>query len=219
MTELQIKPEDIRSAIERNVANFNPKTSKDEVGRVAETGDGIARVEGLPSAMTSELLEFEGGLLGVALNLDVSEIGAVLLGDPSGIQEGQEVRRTGRVLEVPVGDAFLGRTVDPLGNPIDGLGAIKASAQRALELQAPTVVERQPVKEPLEFGIKAVDAMTAVGRGQRQLIIGDRGTGKTALAIDAIINQKQNWLSGDPKKTSSLYLCSDWSKGFNYCFS
>ena len=200
MTELQIKPEDIRSAIERNVANFNPKTSKDEVGRVAETGDGIARVEGLPSAMTSELLEFEGGLLGVALNLDVSEIGAVLLGDPSGIQEGQEVRRTGRVLEVPVGDAFLGRTVDPLGNPIDGLGAIKASAQRALELQAPTVVERQPVKEPLEFGIKAVDAMTAVGRGQRQLIIGDRGTGKTALAIDAIINQKQNWLSGDPKK-------------------
>ncbi len=128
MTELQIKPEDIRSAIERNVANFNPKTSKDEVGRVAETGDGIARVEGLPSAMTSELLEFEGGLLGVALNLDVSEIGAVLLGDPSGIQEGQEVRRTGRVLEVPVGDAFLGRTVDPLGNPIDGLGAIKASA-------------------------------------------------------------------------------------------
>ena len=213
MTELQIKPEDIRSAIERNVANFNPKTSKDEVGRVAETGDGIARVEGLPSAMTSELLEFEGGLLGVALNLDVSEIGAVLLGDPSGIQEGQEVRRTGRVLEVPVGDAFLGRTVDPLGNPIDGLGAIKASAQRALELQAPTVVERQPVKEPLEFGIKAVDAMTAVGRGQRQLIIGDRGTGKTALAIDAIINQKQNWLSGDPKKQVRCIYVAIGQKG------
>jgi len=213
MTELQIKPEDIRSAIERNVANFNPKTSKDEVGRVAETGDGIARVEGLPSAMTSELLEFEGGLLGVALNLDVSEIGAVLLGDPSGIQEGQEVRRTGRVLEVPVGDAFLGRTVDPLGNPIDGLGAIKASAQRALELQAPTVVERQPVKEPLEFGIKAVDAMTAVGRGQRQLIIGDRGTGKTALAIDAIINQKQNWQSGDPKKQVRCIYVAIGQKG------
>jgi F-type H+-transporting ATPase subunit alpha len=213
MTELQIKPEDIRSAIERNVANFNPKTSKDEVGRVAETGDGIARVEGLPSAMTSELLEFEGGLLGVALNLDVSEIGAVLLGDPSGIQEGQEVRRTGRVLEVPVGDGFLGRTVDPLGNPIDGLGAIKASAQRALELQAPTVVERQPVKEPLEFGIKAVDAMTAVGRGQRQLIIGDRGTGKTALAIDAIINQKQNWQSGDPKKQVRCIYVAIGQKG------
>jgi F-type H+-transporting ATPase subunit alpha len=213
MTELQIKPEDIRSAIERNVANFNPQTSKDEVGRVAQTGDGIARVEGLPSAMTSELLEFQNGLLGVALNLDVAEIGAVLLGDSSGIQEGQEVRRTGRVLEVPVGDAFLGRTVDPLGNPIDGLGAINASGKRALELQAPTVVERQPVKEPLEFGIKAVDAMTAVGRGQRQLIIGDRGTGKTALAIDAIINQKENWKSGDPKKQVRCIYVAIGQKG------
>jgi F-type H+-transporting ATPase subunit alpha len=213
MTELQIKPEDIRSAIAKNVAEFNPKTTKDEVGRVAETGDGIARVEGLPSAMTSELLEFENGLLGVALNLDVAEIGAVLLGDSSGIQEGQEVRRTGRVLEVPVGDAFLGRTVDPLGNPIDGLGPIKASASRALELQAPTVVERQPVKESLEFGVKAVDAMTAVGRGQRQLIIGDRGTGKTALAIDAIINQKENWKSGDPKKQVRCIYVAVGQKG------
>ncbi|MGA0883946.1 MAG: F0F1 ATP synthase subunit alpha, partial [Candidatus Nanopelagicales bacterium] len=197
MTELVIRPEDIRSAIERNVAAFTPQTTREEVGRVIETGDGIARVEGLSSAMTSELLEFKGGLLGVALNLDVREIGCVLLGDATGIEEGQEVRRTGRVLDIPVGDAFLGRTVDPIGNPIDGLGPIEASATRALELQAPTVVERQPVHEPMEFGVKAVDAMTAVGRGQRQLIIGDRGTGKTALAIDAIINQKQNWDSGD----------------------
>ena len=151
MTELQIKPEDIRSAIERNVANFNPKTSKDEVGRVAETGDGIARVEGLPSAMTSELLEFEGGLLGVALNLDVSEIGAVLLGDPSGIQEGQEVRRTGRVLEVPVGDGFLGRTVDPLGNPIDGLGAIKGVGEQAMQSVIDSRIKEGPYKDLFDF--------------------------------------------------------------------
>lgn len=213
MTELVIRPEDIRSAIERNVAAFTPKTTREEVGRVIETGDGIARVEGLPSAMTSELLEFKGGLLGLALNLDVREIGCVLLGDPTGIEEGQEVRRTGRVLDVPVGDAFLGRTVDPIGNPIDGLGPINASATRALELQAPTVVERQPVHEPMEFGIKAVDAMTAVGRGQRQLIIGDRGTGKTALAIDAIINQKQNWQSKDPKKQVRCIYVAVGQKG------
>ena len=213
MTELVIRPEDIRSAIERNVASFTPETTREEVGRVIETGDGIARVEGLASAMTSELLEFKGGLLGLALNLDVREIGCVLLGDPAGIEEGQEVRRTGRVLDVPVGDAFLGRTVDPIGNPIDGLGPINASATRALELQAPTVVERQPVHEPMEFGIKAVDAMTAVGRGQRQLIIGDRGTGKTALAIDAIINQKQNWESGDPKKQVRCIYVAVGQKG------
>ncbi|MGA1082277.1 MAG: F0F1 ATP synthase subunit alpha, partial [Candidatus Nanopelagicales bacterium] len=213
MTELVIRPEDIRSAIERNVAAFTPQTTREEVGRVIETGDGIARVEGLSSAMTSELLEFKGGLLGVALNLDVREIGCVLLGDATGIEEGQEVRRTGRVLDIPVGDAFLGRTVDPIGNPIDGLGPIEASATRALELQAPTVVERQPVHEPMEFGVKAVDAMTAVGRGQRQLIIGDRGTGKTALAIDAIINQKQNWDSGDPKKQVRCIYVAVGQKG------
>lgn len=213
MTDLVIRPEEIRNAIERNVAAFTPQTTREEVGRVIETGDGIARVEGLSSAMTSELLEFKGGLLGVALNLDVREIGCVLLGDPTEIEEGQEVRRTGRVLDVPVGDAFLGRTVDPIGNPIDGLGPIAASATRALEVQAPTVVERQPVHEPMEFGIKAVDAMTAVGRGQRQLIIGDRGTGKTALAIDAIINQKQNWQSGDPKKQVRCIYVAIGQKG------
>jgi len=190
MTELTIRPEEIRDAIERNVAAYSPATAREEVGRVTEIGDGIARVEGLHSAMTNELLEFEGGLLGVALNLDVREIGVVLLGDGSHIEEGQPVRRTGEVLSVPVGDAFLGRVVDPLGNPIDGLGPIAAETRRALEVQAPTVVQRQPVKEPLQTGIKAIDAMTAIGRGQRQLIIGDRQTGKTVVALDAIINQK-----------------------------
>jgi F-type H+-transporting ATPase subunit alpha len=213
MTELQIRPEEIRSAIERNVAGFSPETTREEVGRVTVAGDGIARVEGLPSAMTSELLEFEGGLLGVALNLEPREIGVVLLGESSGVEEGQVVRRTGRVLSVPVGDGFLGRTVDPTGKPIDGLGPVESTVTRALELQAPTVVERQPVKEPLEFGVKAVDAMTAVGRGQRQLIIGDRQTGKTSLAIDAIINQKDNWESGDPKKQVRCIYVAVGQKG------
>ncbi|MBM3723239.1 MAG: F0F1 ATP synthase subunit alpha [Actinobacteria bacterium] len=213
MTEMQIRPEEIREAISQNLARFSPTSTREEVGRVIETGDGIARVEGLPSAMTSELLEFEGGLLGVALNLDAREIGVVLLGDGTHIAEGQTVRRTGRVLSVPVGDAFLGRTVDPVGNPIDGLGPIQAETLRALELQAPTVVQRQPVHEPLEFGVKAVDAMTAVGRGQRQLIIGDRGTGKTALAIDAIINQKANWESGDPKRQVRCIYVAIGQKG------
>jgi len=210
---MQIRPEEIREAISKNLARFSPTSTREEVGRVIETGDGIARVEGLPSAMTSELLEFEGGLLGVALNLDAREIGVVLLGDGTHIAEGQTVRRTGRVLSVPVGDAFLGRTVDPVGNPIDGLGPIQAETLRALELQAPTVVQRQPVHEPLEFGVKAVDAMTAVGRGQRQLIIGDRGTGKTALAIDAIINQKANWESGDPKRQVRCIYVAIGQKG------
>jgi F-type H+-transporting ATPase subunit alpha len=198
MTELSIRPEEIRDAIARHVAEYRPETSREEIGRVAEAGDGIARVEGLPSAMANELLEFEGGVLGLALNLDVREIGAVILGDFQPIEEGQQVRRTGEVLSVPVGDGFLGRVVDPLGEPIDGLGPIASEGRRALELQAPSVVQRQPVKEPLQTGIKAVDAMTPIGRGQRQLIIGDRQTGKTALAVDTIINQRDNWASGDP---------------------
>ena len=199
MTELSIRPEEIRDAISRNVESFAPGTSREEIGQVTETGDGIARVEGLHSAMTNELLEFEGGLLGLALNLDVREIGAVLLGDGSNVAEGQKVKRTGEILSVPVGDGFLGRVVDPLGNPIDGKGPIQAEGRRALELQAPTVVQRQPVKEPMLTGLKAIDAMTAIGRGQCQLIIGDRQTGKTAVAIDTILNQKANWESGDPK--------------------
>ena len=213
MTELTIRPEEIRDAIERNVAAYSPTTAREEVGRVLETGDGIARVEGLHSAMTNELLEFEGGLLGIALNLDVREIGCVLLGDASNIEEGQAVRRTGEVLSVPVGDAFLGRVVDPLGNPIDGMGPIAADARRALEVQAPTVVQRQPVTEPMLTGIKAIDAMTAIGRGQRQLVIGDRQTGKTAVCIDTIINQKENWLSGDPNKQVRCIYVAIGQKG------
>jgi len=213
MTELTIRPEDIRDAIERNVESYAPETTREVVGRVIETGDGIARVEGLHSAMTNELLEFEGGLLGLALNLDVREIGVVLLGDGSKIEEGQSVKRTGEILSVPVGDGYLGRVVDPLGNPIDGLGAIVPEARRVLELQAPSVVQRQPVKEPMQTGIKAIDAMTAIGRGQRQLIIGDRQTGKTAVAIDTIINQKQNWESGDPKKQVKCIYVAIGQKG------
>jgi F-type H+-transporting ATPase subunit alpha len=213
MTELTIQPEEIRDAIERNVAAYSPTTAREEVGRVIETGDGIARVEGLHSAMTNELLEFEGGLLGVALNLDVREIGVVLLGDGSGIEEGQPVRRTGEVLSVPVGDKFLGRVVDPLGNPIDGLGPIEAENRRALEVQAPSVVQRQPVTEPLLTGIKAIDAMTAIGRGQRQLIIGDRQTGKTAVCLDTILNQRENWASGDPKKQVRCIYVAIGQKG------
>jgi F-type H+-transporting ATPase subunit alpha len=213
MTELTIRPEEIRNAIERNVAAYSPATAREEVGRVIETGDGIARVEGLHSAMTNELLEFEGGLLGLALNLDIREIGVVLLGDGSKVEEGQAVRRTGEVLSVPVGDAFMGRVVDPLGAPIDGLGPIVAEGRRALEVQAPTVVERQPVKEPLLTGIKAIDAMTAIGRGQRQLIIGDRQTGKTAVCLDTILNQRENWLTGDPKKQVRCIYVAIGQKG------
>jgi F-type H+-transporting ATPase subunit alpha len=213
MTELAISPDEIRAAIERNVAAFAPETAREEVGRVVETGDGIARVEGLHSAMTNELLEFEGGLLGLALNLDVREIGVVLLGDGSLIEEGQAVKRTGEVLSVPVGDAYLGRVVDPLGNPIDGRGAIETTVRRALELQAPTVVQRQPVKESMATGIKAIDAMTAIGRGQRQLIIGDRQTGKTAVCLDTIINQRANWESGDPNKQVRCIYVAIGQKG------
>ena len=213
MTELTIRPDEIRSAIERNVQSYSPTTAREEVGRVLETGDGIARVEGLHSAMTNELLEFEGGLLGVALNLDVREIGVVLLGDGSKIEEGQPVRRTGEVLSVPVGDGYLGRVVDPLGSPIDGQGPIAAEGRRALEVQAPTVVQRQPVKEPMQTGIKAIDAMTAIGRGQRQLIIGDRQTGKTAVCLDTIINQRSNWESGDPTKQVRCIYVAIGQKG------
>ncbi|WP_239395299.1 F0F1 ATP synthase subunit alpha [Frankia sp. CiP3] len=200
MTELSIRPEEIRAALRDYVDSYQASVGeREEVGRVVVAGDGIARVEGLPHVMTNELLEFHGGVLGLALNLDVAEIGCVILGDSENIEEGQEVRRTGQILSVPVGDGFLGRVVDPLGRPIDGLGEIVSTESRALELQAPTVVQRQPVKEPLQTGIKAVDAMTAIGRGQRQLIIGDRQTGKSAVALDAIINQRENWATGDPK--------------------
>jgi len=213
MTELTIRPEEIREAIETYVEAYQPEITREEVGRVIETGDGIARVQGLHSAMTNELLEFPGGLRGLALNLDVREIGCVLLGEAHKIREGDEVRRTGEVLSVGVGDAFLGRVVDPLGRPMDGKGDINPETTRVLELQAPSVVQRQPVKEPLQTGIKAVDAMTNVGRGQRQLIIGDRQTGKTAVAIDAIIAQRENWATGDPNKQVKCIYVAIGQKG------
>ncbi len=214
MTELSIRPDEIRDALQRFVADYQPETaSREEVGTVAEAGDGIARVTGLPSAMANELLEFEDGTLGLALNLDTREIGVVILGDFEGIEEGQTVRRTGEILSVPVGDGYLGRVVDPLGNPIDGAGPIETTGRRALELQAPTVVQRQSVKEPLQTGIKAIDAMTPIGRGQRQLVIGDRQTGKTAVVTDTIINQREAWLTGDPQQQVRCIYVAVGQKG------
>src|SRR5215216_3060523 len=204
MTELSIRPDDIAAALKKHVESFRPSLEREEVGRVTETGDGIARVEGMPSTMALELLEFPGGLLGMALNLDVREIGCVVFGDASGIEEGDEVKHTGRVLSVPVGDGFLGRVVDPLGRPVDDKGDVEAETTRALELQAPSVVQRQPVKEPLETGIKAIDAMTNIGRGQRELIIGDQKTGKSAIGLDTIINQRQHW--GTDKQVKCIYV-------------
>jgi len=199
MAELTIRPEEIRDALDNFVQSYEPgAASREEVGRVIDAGDGIAHVEGLPSAMTNELLKFEDGTLGIALNLEAHQIGVVVLGDFSGLEEGQEVKRTGEVLSVPVGDNFLGRVVNPLGHPIDGLGEIEAEGRRALELQAPGVMARKSVHEPLQTGIKAIDSMIPIGRGQRELIIGDRQTGKTTVAVDTIINQKSNWESGDP---------------------
>ena len=200
MAELTIRPEEIRDALARFVQEYEPEgAAREEIGTVIECGDGIARVEGLPSIMASELVEFENGVRGLALNLEAREIGVVILGEFNEIEEGQQVKRTGEILSVPVGDAFLGRVVGPLGEPLDGKGPVETTELRMLETQAPSVVNRQPVKEPMQTGIKAIDAMTAIGRGQRQLIIGDRQTGKTAIGIDAIINQRANWESGDPK--------------------
>jgi len=213
MAELTISSDEIRSAIENYVSSYAPDVSREEVGIVIDAGDGIAHVEGLPSAMANELLEFPGGVLGVALNLDARSIGAAILGDFESIEEGQQVKRTGQVLSVPVGDGYLGRVVNPLGAPIDGLGEIETSDRRALELKAASVVERQPVSEPLQTGITAIDAMTPIGRGQRQLIIGDRKTGKTAVAVDTIINQKANWETGDPKKQVRCIYVAVGQKG------
>jgi F-type H+-transporting ATPase subunit alpha len=190
MAEITLNTEEITAALRRNLEGWSPAMEAETVGYVAAVGDGVARVDGLPGAMASELLEFPGGLLGVALNLDEDSIGAVIMGDASAIEEGDEVHSTGRLLSVPVGDALLGRVVDSLGNPIDGKGPIEATERRLLETQAPSVVERQPVKEPLQTGVKAIDSMTPIGRGQRQLIIGDRQTGKTALVVDTILSQK-----------------------------
>jgi len=214
MAELTIRPDEIRDALAGFVEAYEPEgASRQEVGLVADAGDGIAHVEGLPSAMANELLEFPGGIRGLALNLDIREIGVVILGDFSKVEEGQQVRRTGEVLSVPVGDGYLGRVVDALGVPLDGKGDIEGTVRRELELQAPSVVERAKVSQPLQTGIKAIDAMTPVGRGQRELIIGDRQTGKTAIAIDTIINQKDNWASGDPERQVKCIYVAVGQKG------
>jgi F-type H+-transporting ATPase subunit alpha len=213
MAELTISATDIEGAIEDYVSSFSADTEREEIGTVVDAGDGIAHVEGLPSVMTQELLEFPGGMLGVALNLDEHSIGAVILGDFEKIEQGQQVKRTNEVLSVPVGDAFLGRVVNPLGQPIDALGDIETDTRRALELQAPSVVQRQGVSEPLQTGIKAIDSMTPIGRGQRQLIIGDRKTGKTAVCVDTILNQREAWATGDPKQQVRCVYVAIGQKG------
>jgi F-type H+-transporting ATPase subunit alpha len=214
MADITISPNEIRDALKDFVSSYKPSgAAKTEVGHVIDAADGIAHVEGLPGCMANELIRFSDGTLGLALNLDENEIGVVVLGDFTGIVEGMEVTRTGEVLSVPVGDAYLGRVVDPLGNPIDGLGTIKDEGRRALELQAAGVMDRKSVHEPMQTGIKAIDAMIPVGRGQRQLIIGDRQTGKTAIAIDTIINQKVNWASGDTTKQVRCIYVAIGQKG------
>ena len=213
MAELTINADQIAAALRTHVEGFEPDTAKAQVGRVLEVGDGIARVSGLPQTSVNELLEFEGGILGLALNLDEESIGAVILGEAEKVEEGHTARATGRILSVPVGDALLGRVVNPLGTPIDGLGDIPSEGRRALELQAPTVVQRKSVHEPLQTGLKAVDAMTPIGRGQRQLIIGDRQTGKTTVAVDTIINQKEFWDTGDPTKQVRCIYVAMGQKG------
>jgi len=214
MAELTISPDEIRAALDSYVKSYEPKgLVTEEVGHVTLAGDGIAQVEGLPGCMANELLRFEDGTLGLALNLDVRQIGVVVLGEFTGIEEGQQVQRTGEVLSVEVGDGYLGRVVDPLGAPIDGLGEIETEGRRALELQAPGVMDRKSVHEPLQTGLKAIDAMVPIGRGQRQLIIGDRQTGKTAIAIDTIINQRDNWETGDPTKQVRCIYVAIGQKG------
>ncbi len=211
--ELSISPDEIAAALRKYVEGYEPSMEREEVGRVTATGDGVANVEGLPRAMANELLEFPGGVLGIAFNLDEAAIGCIVLGETEHIKEGDPVKQTGRILSVPVGDGFLSRVIDPTGEPVDDKGKIKEEQFRALEIQAPTVVQRQPVKEPLQTGIVAIDAMTPIGRGQRELIIGDQKTGKTALAIDTIINQRENWASGDPKKQVKCIYVAIGQKG------
>ncbi len=215
MSELTINPAEVRDALSDFAKSYRPQgADATEVGTVISAADGIARIEGLPSTMANELIRFEDGTLGLAQNLEEDQIGAIILGTFTGIVEGMKVERTGEVLSVPVGEGYLGRVVDPLGQPIDGRGEIQGlEGRRALELQAPGVMDRQSVFEPMETGIKSIDAMIPVGRGQRQLIIGDRQTGKTAIAIDAIINQKANWESGDPSKQVRCIYVAIGQKG------
>ncbi|MCL1799945.1 MAG: F0F1 ATP synthase subunit alpha [Promicromonosporaceae bacterium] len=215
MSNLFISPEDIRAALDDAVKAYQPGgLTGEEVGRVISAADGIAYVSGLPGTMSDELLRFANGVSGLALNLNERDIGVVVLGEFDGIDEGEEVRRTGEVLSVPVGEGYLGRVVDPLGRPIDGMGDITGiEGRRALETQAPDVMHRHSVNQPMQTGIKAIDTMIPIGRGQRQLIIGDRQTGKTAIAIDTIINQKENWASGDPTRQVRCIYVAIGQKG------
>lgn len=213
MAELTISSDEIRSAIANYTSSYSPEASREEVGVVTTAADGIANVSGMPSVMANELLEFPGGVIGVAQNLETDSVGVVVLGNYETLKEGDEVKRTGEVLSIPVGENFLGRVINPLGEPIDGLGDITDTEERALELQAPSVLMRQPVNEPMQTGIKAIDAMTPIGRGQRQLIIGDRKTGKTSVCIDTILNQRDNWESGDPSKQVRCIYVAIGQKG------
>ena len=213
MAELTISSDEIRSAIANYTSSYSPEASREEVGVVTTAADGIANVSGMPSVMANELLEFPGGVIGVAQNLDTDSVGVVVLGNYETLKEGDEVKRTGEVLSIPVGENFLGRVINPLGEPIDGLGDITDTEERALELQAPSVLMRKPVNEPMQTGIKAIDAMTPIGRGQRQLIIGDRKTGKTSVCIDTILNQRDNWESGDPSKQVRCIYVAIGQKG------
>ncbi|MGP5004009.1 F0F1 ATP synthase subunit alpha [Corynebacterium casei] len=213
MAELTISSDEIRSAIANYTSSYSAEASREEVGVVISAADGIAQVSGLPSVMANELLEFPSGVIGVAQNLETNSIGVVILGNYESLKEGDQVKRTGEVLSIPVGEQFLGRVVNPLGQPIDGLGPIAGEEDRVLELQAPSVLQRQPVEEPMQTGIKAIDAMTPIGRGQRQLIIGDRKTGKTAVCIDTILNQKANWESGDKDKQVRCIYVAIGQKG------
>ncbi|AGP31124.1 F0F1 ATP synthase subunit alpha [Corynebacterium terpenotabidum] len=213
MAELTISSDEIRSAIANYTSSTSAEASREEVGVVTMAADGIAQVSGMPSVMTNELLEFPGGVIGVAQNLETDSVGVVVLGNYESLKEGDEVKRTGEVLSIPVGDKFLGRVINPLGQPIDGLGTIEAEEDRVLELQAPSVLMRQPVSEPMQTGIKAIDAMTPIGRGQRQLIIGDRKTGKTSVCIDTILNQRENWASGDKTKQVRCIYVAIGQKG------
>ena len=188
--ELKINPEEISAILKRHIEQYQVKMEMEEVGEIIEAGDGIARIKGLPSCMSAEMLEFPEGIYGMALNLEEDQIGAMILGDIAHIEQGDPVRRTGKVLSVPVGDALVGRIVNAVGQPIDGKGPIHTDKFRLIEGVAPNVVERQPVKEPLQTGLKCIDSMIPIGRGQRELIIGDRQTGKTAIAVDTILNQK-----------------------------
>ena len=213
MAELTISSDEIRSAIANYTSSYSAEASREEVGVVTSAADGIAQVSGLPGCMTNELLEFQNGVIGVAQNLETDSIGVVVLGNFETISEGDKVVRTGEVLSIPVGDNFLGRVINPLGQPIDGLGPIESDEERVLELQAAGVLDRQPVEEPMQTGIKAIDAMTPIGRGQRQLIIGDRKTGKTAVCIDTILNQKAFWETGDKTRQVRCIYVAIGQKG------